>query len=112
VTGASFAGGPASLAPLDTCPVAGKALARKIAEPVTIGDLRAEQLRANPEGHRYTVDNAYLAGQADALIPALAPAFTRLPTAKSFSLWYDLAHLPGRPLPDMALSVQGDIYFA
>lgn len=112
VDGVSFDGGPASLAALDTCPVAGKALARKIAEPVTIGDLRAEQLRANPEGHRYTVDSAYLAGQADALIPALAPAFTRLPTAKSFSLWYDLAHLPGRPLPDMALSVQGDIYFA
>ena len=25
-----------------------------------------EQLRANPEGHRYTVDNAYLAGPRDA----------------------------------------------
>ena len=69
-------------------------------------------MRANPEGHRYTVDNAYLAGEAGALIPALAPAFTELPTAKSFSLWFDLAHLPARPLPDMALSVQSDLYFA
>jgi FAD/FMN-containing dehydrogenase len=117
VDGVSFDGGPASLAPLDSCPVADKALLRKVAAPVTIGELRAEQIRANPEGHRYTVDNAYLAGDTETLIPALTPAFTELPTAKSFSLWFDLAHLPTRPLartalPDMALSLQTDIYFA
>ncbi len=112
VDGVSFDGGPASLAALGACPVAGQALVSKVAQPVTIGELRAEQLRANPEGHRYTVDNAYLAGPRDALVAAMTPAFTSLPTAKSFSLWFDLAHLPARPLPDMALSVQGDIYFA
>jgi hypothetical protein len=112
VEGVSFDGGPASLRALDTCPVAGKALVRKVAQPVTIGELRAEQVRANPEGHRYVVDNAYLGGPPGLLIPALTPAFTDLPTAKSFSLWFDLAHLPGRPLPDMALSLQSDIYFA
>jgi FAD/FMN-containing dehydrogenase len=117
VDGVSFDGGPASLAALGACPVAGRATVSKIAQPVTIGELRAEQLRANPEGHRYTVDNAYLAGPRDALVRAMTPAFTDLPTAKSFSLWFDLAHLPARPLastglPDMALSVQSDIYFA
>jgi FAD/FMN-containing dehydrogenase len=112
VDAVSFDGGPASLRALGTCPVAESALVRKVAEPVTIGELRAEQLRANPEGHRYFVDNAYLAGPADSLIPVVAPAFTGLPTAKSFSLWFDLAHLPARPAPDMALSVQSDIYFA
>jgi FAD/FMN-containing dehydrogenase len=112
VDGVSFDGGPQSLRALDTCPVAGKALLSKIAQPVTIGELRAEQVRANPEGHRYTVDNAYLTGETSALIPALTPAFTELPTAKSFSLWFDLAHLPARPLPEMALSVQTDLYFA
>lgn len=112
VDGVSFNGGPESLAALGTCPVAGKAVVRKVAEPVTIGELRAEQVRANPEGHRYTVDNAYLTGPADSLIPALAPAFSQLPTAKSFSLWFDLAHVAARPLPDMALSLQSDIYFA
>lgn len=112
VDGVSFDGGPAALAALDTCPVASQALVSKVAQPVTLAELRAEQVRANPEGHRYTVDNAYLTGPADALIPALAPAFTTLPTAKSFSLWFDLAHLPARPLPDMALSVQTDLYFA
>jgi hypothetical protein len=112
VDGVSFDGGPSSLRALDTCPVAGAALVRKVAEPVTIAELRAEQVRANPEGHRYVVDNAYLAGTAGSLIPAVTPAFTALPTPKSFSLWFDLAHLPARPLPDMALSVQSDIYFA
>jgi FAD/FMN-containing dehydrogenase len=127
VDGVSFDGGPASLRALDSCPVNDQALVAKVAQPVTIAELRAEQLRANPEGHRYTVDNAYLAGPREELIPAMAPAFTDLPTAKSFSLWFDLAHLPARPvsdsgpsgmapsgmaLPDMALSVQSDIYFA
>jgi hypothetical protein len=117
VDGVSFDGGPASLRALGTCPVAGQALVSKVAQPVTIGELRAEQVRANPEGHRYTVDNAYLAGPRDALVEAMTPAFTGLPTPKSFSLWFDLAHLPARPLdaaglPDMALSLQSDIYFA
>ncbi len=117
VDGVSFDGGPGSLRALDGCPVADRAIVAKIAQPVTIAELRAEQVRANPEGHRYTVDNAYLTGPTDTLIPALAPAFTDLPTAKSFSLWFDLAHLPARPLsaeglPDMALSVQSDLYFA
>ncbi len=112
VDGVSFDGGPGSLAALDTCPVAARALVSRRAQPVTIADLRAEQLRANPEGHRYVADNAYLAGEPAAMIPALTPAFTGLPTAKSFSLWFDLAHLPARELPDMALSVQTDIYFA
>jgi hypothetical protein len=112
IDGVSFDAGPGSLAALDTCPVAGQALVAKVAQPVTITELRAEQMRANPEGHQYVVDNAYLAGEPGSLIPALAPAFTGLPTAKSFSLWFDLAHLPARPLPDMALSLQTDIYFA
>jgi hypothetical protein len=112
VDGVSFDGGPSSLAALDTCPVADKALLRKLALPCAIGDLRTEQVRANPEGHRYFVDNAYLAGETGSLIPAMTPAFTSLPTEKAFSLWFDLAHLPGRDQPDMAQSLQTDLYFA
>ncbi len=117
VDGVSFDGGPRSLRALEGCPAAGKALVAKIAQPTDIADLRAEQIRANPEGHRYVVDNAYLAGDAAALIPALVPAFTDLPTPKAFSLWFDLAdapapHEPARQLPDMALSLQTDLYFA
>jgi FAD/FMN-containing dehydrogenase len=112
IDGVSFDGGPQSLRALDTCPVAGKALVARVAQPADIADLRAEQIRANPEGHRYFVDNAYLTGDAATLVPALAPAFTGLPTPKAFSLWFDLAGMPSRPAPDIARSVQTDIYFA
>ena len=101
----------AALAPLDTCPVADRALLAKRCEPTEMSELRAEQVRANPEGHRYTVDNAYLTGPAGEVVPRLVPAFTELPTAKSFSLWFDMGRAPERPL-DMALSMQTDLYYA
>jgi FAD/FMN-containing dehydrogenase len=47
---------------------------------------------------------------ADGVVPALRDAFATLPTKESFSLWFGMA--PQRPLPDMALSLQADIYFA
>jgi hypothetical protein len=102
----------AALAPLRTCPLAGRALASRVAAPATMDALRAEQVRANPEGHRYVVDNAYLAGGAGDVVPRLAPAFAARPTPASFALWFDLAGMPARPLPDMALSLYSDLYFA
>jgi FAD/FMN-containing dehydrogenase len=101
----------AALAPLDTCPVADRALLTKRCEPVQMEELRGEQIRANPEGHRYTVDNAYLAGPAEEVVRRMVPAFAELPTARSFSLWFDMGRAPERPL-DMALSMQTDLYYA
>jgi FAD/FMN-containing dehydrogenase len=101
----------AALAVLDTCPVADRALLAKRCAPTEMAELRAEQVRANPEGHRYTVDNAYLAGPAQEVVPRLVPAFAELPTAKSFSLWFDMGRAAERPL-DMALSMQTDLYYA
>ena len=101
----------AALAPLDACPVADRALLAKRCQPVAMEELRAEQIRANPEGHRYTVDNAYLAGPTEDVVPRLVPAFAELPTEKSFSLWFDMGRAPERPL-DMALSMQSDLYYA
>ncbi|KAL4963281.1 FAD-binding oxidoreductase [Aspergillus stella-maris] len=69
------------------------------------------QANANPEGHRYCVDNGYLHNDAD--VPSiLKNAFTELPTTKSFALWYGMNPCSRRPLPDMALSMQSDHYFA
>lgn len=87
----SFDGGPALLAALGTCPVVDKA----VAQPVEFADLQAEQLRANPEYHRYFADNAFLVGAASELVPALVPAFTELPTAKTFTVLGDFT--PGCP---------------
>lgn len=69
------------------------------------------QAKANPEGHRYCAENAYIRNEAD--VPAvLEEAFTTLPHRKAFALWYAMYPCSRRKLPDMALSMQSDHYFA
>lgn len=69
------------------------------------------QAAANPEGHRYCSDNAYINNDAD--VPeVLKQAFTTLPHRKSFALWYAMNPCSRRTLPDMALSMHSDHYFA
>ncbi|KAJ0416726.1 hypothetical protein BJY00DRAFT_316607 [Aspergillus carlsbadensis] len=69
------------------------------------------QKKANPEGHRYCVDNAYIQNGAD--VPkVLEEAFTTLPHRKAFVLWYAMDPCSRRDLSDMALSVHSDHYFA
>lgn len=69
------------------------------------------QAKANPEGHRYCADNAYIHNDA-AVLTVLKEAFTTLPHKKSFSLWFPMNPCSRRTLPDMALSMQSDHYFA
>ena len=116
VDGLSFAGTPelgaAALAPLGTCPVRDRAVAALVAQPEELTVLRADQERANPENHFYVIDSAYVEGERDDVVRCLAPAFTSLPTPKAFSIWFDMGRAPRRGLPDMALSLQTDLYFA
>ena len=98
------------LQPFEECPAIGRALVHQYAKPSSLAEQRAEQLRANPEGHRWRVDNAWLHGTAGEIVPAVREAFAGLPNEKAFSIWFSMA--PRRPLPDMAFSLQTDIYFA
>ncbi|KAF4305776.1 FAD linked oxidase [Botryosphaeria dothidea] len=77
----------------------------------SLQDQYKDQGAANPEGHRYRVDNAYISNDAD-VAAVLEEAFTTLPTKKTFSLWYSMSPGTRRPLKDMALSMQTDHYFA
>ena len=99
-----------ALAPFENCPVVNMALVRQVALPTSLAIEYEEQRRANPKEHRYAVDNAWINGGTDNVVPALRDAFVTLPNEKSFSLWFGMA--PLRQLPDMALSLQADIYFA
>ena len=99
-----------ALAPLWTCPVADRAYVRDVQQHPDLEFHRADQVLANPEGHRYRVDNAWLSGAPDEVVPALRRTFTDLPTPKSFSIWFSMA--PLRELPDMAFSMQSEIYNA
>ena len=70
-----------------------------------------DQAAANPEGHRYCADNAYIINDAD-VSTVLQDAFCTLPSKKAFTLWYAMYPCSRRKLPDMALSMQTDHYFA
>ncbi|CEL03913.1 hypothetical protein ASPCAL05050 [Aspergillus calidoustus] len=71
-------------------------------------DLKA---KSYPKNHRYYVDNAFVKNDAD-VASTLERAFTTLPTRESLALWTSLVPLSRRQLPDMALSMQSDHYFA
>ncbi|MEU9404502.1 FAD-binding protein [Streptomyces sp. NPDC048281] len=99
-----------ALAPLHANPYADRALFRVEAQPTTLAEQLAGQRIANPEGHRYFVDNAWLTGSAEEVVPAIRKAFTEHPTRQTFTIWFSMA--PLRQLPDMAFSLQSEIYCA
>jgi FAD/FMN-containing dehydrogenase len=99
-----------TLAPFQACPVADRAIASVFNVPVEFGELRQRQVFANPEGHRYRVDNAWITGEADEVVPAIKNAYATLPTRKAFTIWFSMA--PLRELPDMAFDLQSEIYLA
>ena len=80
------------------------------AVPTTLEEQRKRQVADNPEGHRWAVDNAWLAGSAEEVVPAMRAAYTTLPSEKAFTIWFSMA--PMRDLPDMAFSLQSEIYLA
>jgi FAD/FMN-containing dehydrogenase len=99
-----------ALAPLRDNPAIGRGLFVLDAVPTTITEQRRRQLEDNPEGHRWAVDNAWLSGSAAEVVPAMRRAYTTLPTAQAFTIWFSMA--PLRALPDMAFSLQSEIYLA
>jgi hypothetical protein len=102
--------GAEALAPFRGSPALDRALLVLDAVPTTLEEQRERQLADNPEGHRWAVDNAWLSGPASVVVPAMRRAYTTLPTGRSFTIWFSMA--PLRQLPDMAFSLQSEIYLA
>ncbi len=100
----------AALAPFRTNPALDRALLVLDAVPTTLEEQRKRQLTDNPEGHRWAVDNAWLSGPVEQVLPAMRRAYTSLPNDKAFTIWFSMA--PLRQLPDMAFSMQSEIYLA
>ncbi|MXG88289.1 FAD-binding oxidoreductase [Nocardioides flavescens] len=99
-----------ALAPFRSNPALDRAVFVIDAEPTTAEEQRSRQLHDNPEGHRWVVDNAWLSGSAADVVAAIRPAFTTLPGPQAFTIWFSMA--PLRALPDMAFSLQSEIYLA
>jgi FAD/FMN-containing dehydrogenase len=89
--------------------LAGRALGH-VRGLTTIAEENAAQAIQNPEDHRYAVDCTWTDATAQELAPVLRDLWGGLPTEHSFSIWYGWA--PTRALPDMAFSVQANVYLA
>jgi FAD/FMN-containing dehydrogenase len=63
-----------------------------------------------PDNHRYAVDNMWTGAPVDALLPGLKSIADTLPAAPSHALWMNWA--PPNDRPDMAFSMEDDIYVA
>jgi FAD/FMN-containing dehydrogenase len=99
-----------ALKPFESCPFLEKAYVRRTNYHTSLAEQIQLQLEANPEKYRWVVNNAWLEGDSEQVSTLIAPAFTHLPDPKAFALWYSMA--PLRKLPDMAFSMQTEIYFA
>lgn len=71
----------------------------------------AGQAHANPSGHRYHCENAYIRNGED-VISVLEKAMTSSPSKETYTFWYPMTPWSRRDLPDMALSLQADHYLA
>lgn len=69
------------------------------------------QSHANPSGHRYFCDNAFIDEEAD-ISTVLEKALTTFPTKETYAFWYAMNPWSKKPLPDMALSLRTDHYLA
>lgn len=98
------------MAPLETCPVLDRALLRVFAEPTSFDEENPIMDAQNPPGMRYSADCAWTDAPAAELAPILGEIYRSLPSPESFVIWYGWA--PTRQLPDMAFSMEGNVYLA
>ncbi len=78
--------------------------------PTGLGALYRAVARHYPEGWRYSVDNMWTSAPIDDLLPGLRRIVATMPPPPTHMLWMNWA--PPRNLPDMAFSVEDDIYVA
>jgi FAD/FMN-containing dehydrogenase len=97
------------LQPLDACPLKNQRLGHDRGQ-TTIADENVAQAVQNPTNYRYAVDCTWTNATAQQLTPVLSRLWKELPTEHSFSIWYGWA--PTRPLPDMAFSMEANVYLA
>jgi hypothetical protein len=98
-----------ALALMESCPAATKAIRKWKRDIVVPMDVEPEN-DSNPTGARYAVDNVWTNASAAQLLPHLKRLFSDFPTPKSYVFihWWG----PIQKLPDMAYSVQADVYIS
>jgi hypothetical protein len=92
------------------CPLRGRATRSIRFFPSGLRFLYRGVMRHYPENHRYAVDNMWTSASFADLAPGLRSIAETLPAAPSHMLWMNWAPPPDRP--DMAYSVEDDVYIA
>jgi len=101
----------ALLAPLQGGPLAGRALGH-VRGRTSVAEENLAQTVQNPEGYRYAVDCTWTDAPARVLAPMLQALWSELETEHSFSIWYGWAPRSRPSRPDMAFSVEAEVYVA
>jgi FAD/FMN-containing dehydrogenase len=99
-----------ALAILETCPVLDKATAASPYMPADFADLVAMSRLLFPDGNRFSADNMWTSAAAADLLPGLRRIGETLPPEPSHCMWMNWG--PSPPRPDMAYSVEDDVYIA
>jgi FAD/FMN-containing dehydrogenase len=97
------------LAPLRDGPLAARSLGH-VQGRTSVAEENLAQTVQNPSGYRYAVDCTWSDAPARVLAPMLQSLWSELETEHSFSIWYGWA--PRGSRPDMAFSVEADVYVA
>ena len=101
----------AALALLETCPVLGKTVMREVNGVTELdGLLQGGEDLLYPPGAHYAADNMWTGASADALLPSMRKIAETLPPAPSHMMW--MLWGPTQPRPDMAFSMESDLYIA
>jgi FAD/FMN-containing dehydrogenase len=100
-----------ALAKLETCPVRDKALKRDV-NLVTEFDelLQGGEDLLYPRERRWAVDNMWTGAPAADLLPGMRRIAATLPRAPSHMMW--MLWGPPQQLPDMAFSMQDDLFIS
>ncbi len=99
-----------ALAILDSCPVVDRAIAASPYLPADLADMLATSRVLFPDGNRFAVDNMWTSAPVADLLPGLHRIADTLPPEPSHCMWMNWGPSPERP--DMAYSIEDDIYIA
>jgi FAD/FMN-containing dehydrogenase len=100
-----------ALAILEQCPARSKAVLTNINAVTELDALLQEgEDLLYPPGARYAADNMWTSAPVEALLPGMRDIATSLPAAPSHMMW--MLWGPTEPRPDMAFSMEDDLYIA
>jgi hypothetical protein len=102
----------ADLAAVESCPLLDRALVAEPRRRTDVRELVARTVDFYPEGARYAVDNMWTSAPATDLLPGYRRIAETLPARPSHMMWMNWAPGAGPERPDMAYSLEDDVYVA